>query len=512
MHRRRFMRTVAQVGALTGVAGSSSLLSALPLPDDGLGWIATPDNKNGRILVVVRLFGGNDGLNTLVPVHDDEYYRLRRDISLNDLSIAADQTLELNGVSHVRMHPAMKGLATLYNEGKVAVVQGVGYPNMDLSHFRGTNIWLSASDSNVFATDGWMGRYLERRLEANDLEMKHPFAIECGPQLGRAFAGKRVPMGFAFTEHSNVPDALGPTDETSAAHDIENIITSFEDEGSNHLRSLSRTLATTKANPASYYVNGGNLAPDLMTVSRCIRGGLATPMYIVHTGQFDTHYFQPLVHNQQLDELCTNLLAFQRELEHAGVDDRVTIMVISEFGRRPNTNNSGTDHGTAGPVFLIGRNVNDGMHGVQPTTTDLDVNGNMHWHVDFRSIYASILEQWFESEPSFYIPSALARPFPTLPLFRMRPRPADRGSYSLAQPLLWPNPCSSKLRISVADTFTGTLRVTITTVQGAPIRVADVPCELGSCEIDVSSLSQGSYLVHMTSGAGSAVTSIVVAR
>lgn len=512
MHRRRFIRAVAQAGALTGFAGSSSLLSALPVPDDGLGWLATPENRHARILVVVRLFGGNDGLNCLVPIHDDEYYRLRRDISLSDLSIAADQTIELNGVSNVRMHPAMKGLATLFNEGKVAVVQGVGYPNMDLSHFRGTNIWLSASDSDVFASDGWMGRYLERRMDANDLVMKHPFAIECGPQLGRAFAGKRVPMGFAFTEHSNVPDALGPTDETSVAHDLENIITSFESQGANHLRSLSRTLATTKADPAAYYKNGGNLAPDLMTVSRCIRGGLATPMYIVHTGQFDTHHFQPGVHHQQLDELCTNLLAFQRELEHASVDDRVTIMVISEFGRRPNTNNSGTDHGTAGPVFLIGRNVNEGMHGVQPTTTDLDRDGNLHWHVDFRSIYASILEQWYESEPSFYIPSALARPFPTLPLFRVRPRPDDQGPHSITQPLLWPNPCSSILRINVADTFTGTLRVTVTTIQGVPIRVADVACKLGSGEIDVSSLSQGAYLVHMTSGAGSAVSSLVVAR
>lgn len=512
MKRRNFIRTVMQASALTGIAGGRSFLSALPLPEHEHGWIATPDNKHRRVLVVIRLFGGNDGLNTMVPIHDDEYYRLRRDTAIVDLSIDAKSALPLDGVSHLRMHPAMAGLATLYNEGKVAVVQGVGYPNMDLSHFRGTNIWLSASDSNVFEHDGWMGRYLERRLADGSLEEKHPFALECGPQLGRAFAGKTKQMGFAYSEQSFIPDAIGPTDESSAAKDLEDLITRYETEGEHHLRSLSRVLATTKANPTDYYQIGGNLAPDLQVVSRCIRGGLETPLYIVHTGQFDTHHFQPEVHHQQLDEVCTNVLAFQRELEAAQVDHRVTILIISEFGRRPNTNNSGTDHGTAAPIFLIGRNVNPGLHGITPSTLDLDVDGNLHWHVDFRSIYSSILEQWFESTPDSYIPTVLSRPFPTLPLFRELPGRPQTTVTQPDQPLVWPNPCSGQVTVTVAGNFTGVMRTTIASSDGIPVRVSDLFFVDGSALLDVSTISQGSYILLLTSGAGTVVTNIRVVR
>jgi uncharacterized protein (DUF1501 family) len=493
---------VISTSALAGFGGVSSVVSSLAAPDSGLGWLATPVNPHERILVVLRLFGGNDGLNTLVPVHDDEYYRLRRDIAMVDLSIPAEQTLGVRGYDHVRFHPAMKGLAQLFDEKKVAIVQGVGYPNMDLSHFRGTNIWLSASDSDVFRTDGWMGRFLEQRLAAGTLELNAPYAIEMGPQLGRAFTGERLPMGFAFTETSFIPDEVGPVDPTSAAADLEELLTSFRSRGEHHIRSITQALSTHPADPREYYVGDGNMGPALQNIARCIRGGLPTPMYIVHTGQFDTHHFQPSIHHQQLDELSTNVLAFQRELERARVEDRVTLLIISEFGRRPETNNSGTDHGTAGPVFLVGTSVMPGLHGVTPTVSDLDVDGNLHWHVDFRSIYASILEQWFESDPTSYVPTVLTRPFPTMSLFRPAHRNPTTNPSGDGQPLVWPNPCTSELNIAISSEREVLARVTITDLSGRMMRVQDVMFRHGIMSIDVRSVSSGSYLAHITAGPG----------
>ncbi len=512
MQRRTFLRTVAASSALAGVGGSSALMRAVAAPDTGLGWLATPINPHQRILVVVRLFGGNDGLNTLVPIHDDEYYRFRRDTALVDISIPAEQTIPIPSQSHVRFHPAMRGLARLYEEGKMAVVQGVGYPNMDLSHFRGTNIWLSASDSDVFRMDGWMGRFLEQRLEAGTLELNAPFAIEIGPQLGRAFTGLRLPMGFAFNERSFIPDEAGPVDPTSAAADLEELLTTFRSRGENHIRSITRALSTTTPDAREYYIDGGNMAPALQTIAQCIRGGLPTPMYIVHTGQFDTHHYQLPIHHQQLDELSTNIHAFQRELERARLDDRVTILIMSEFGRRPATNNSGTDHGTAGPVFLVGRSVNPGLHGVTPSVSDLDNDGNLHWHVDFRSVYASILEQWFASTPETYLPTVLTRPFPTLPLFREVSRHPVTQVTESTGPLAWPNPCSESLNLSIASEVLTPARVTITDAGGRMLRVADVTFIHGTATIDVSSLSSGFHVAVVTAGSGTMTVPFAVRR
>lgn len=509
--RRSFIKSIATAGVLSSLGGLSNVLTARPIPDGGLGWLSSPVNPNRRVLVVVRLFGGNDGLNTLVPVHDSEYYRLRRDLALVDLSVAAEKTIEIPGYSHVRFHPAMQGLAQLNNEGKMAIVQGVGYPNMDLSHFRGTNIWLSASDSDVFQLDGWMGRFLEARLDANTLELDAPFAVEIGPRLGRAFDGKRKAMGFAYAESSGIPDAIGPTDPTSAAADLEEILAAYEDQGERHIRSISRAFSSTQVDTSNYYVNGGNMAPGLQAISQCIRGNLPTPMYILHTGEFDTHHYQTVVHHQQLDELSTNIFAFQRELENAGVADRVTTLIISEFGRRPDTNNSGTDHGTAAPVFLVGTSLLPGLHGVSPSTTDLDADGNLHWHVDFRSIYASILEQWFGSDSSFYLPNVLQRAYPTIPLFNPIPQP-DSFDYSPSEPLAWPNPCSSMVRITLSDRFEGLVRTTIVTTNGIPVRVYDAQCVRGTIELDISSISQGAYLAMVASGSRNGVVPIVIRR
>ncbi|MBC8124395.1 MAG: DUF1501 domain-containing protein [Candidatus Kapabacteria bacterium] len=356
-----------------------------------------------------------------------------------------------------------------------------------------------------------MGRFLEKRHDAGTLDLNSPFAIEIGPQLGRAFDGRKVPMGFAYSDTSGIAEEIGPTDPISAAADLEELIASYESQGARHIRSISRALSATQVNPSEYYKDGGNMAPALQTISQCIRANMQTPMYILHTGQYDTHHYQPEVHYQQLDELSTNILAFQRELEAAGVADRVTILIMSEFGRRPETNNSGTDHGTAAPVFLVGTSVIPGLQGVTPSTSDLDADGNLHWHVDFRSIYTSILEQWFGSTPSLYLPDVLQRAYPALPLFNMIPSPVD-NSFTAREPLAWPNPCSSIVRLTLSLINEGTVRATIVNMNGQPIRVYDADGSSGTIELDVSSISQGSYIVMIASGSGKGVVPIVIRR
>ncbi len=189
------------------------------------------------------------------------------------------------------------------------------------------------------------------------------------------------------------------------------------------------------------------------------------------------------------------------------------VITFSEFGRRVEQNASnGTDHGTAAPIFLIGRGVNPGLHGITPSTSDLDVDGNLHWHVDFRSIYSSILEQWFESTPTNYIPTVLSRPFPTLPLFRELPGRPQTTVTQPDQPLVWPNPCSGQVTVTVAGNFTGVMRTTIASSDGIPVRVSDLFFVDGSALLDVSTISQGSYILLLTSGAGTVVTNIRVVR
>lgn len=506
MQRRNFLRSVIATSAFATLPGLPTLARIMKAPDAGMGWISAPVNSKNNILVVIRLFGGNDGLNTLVPIQDDEYYRIRRDTASVDMSIKAESTIGLTGSTDLAFHPAMKPLAELYDEKKVAIVQGVGYPNMDLSHFRGTNIWLSASDSNVFETTGWMGRFLELRHERDFESATDPFAIEMGDKMGRAFVGSRSQMGITYASNTPIAERVGLSTDSYEGADLHDLIHRQASDGKKFISRTDEAVSRVPFGNGRYYDGPGNFGTSLRTISRSIRGGLSTQLYIVHTGQFDTHSNQQYDHAQQLDEMSTNVLAFQREMEDAGLDHRVSVLIISEFGRRPSPKSTGTDHGTAAPVFVVGSAVNGGLLGVTPSVQDLNTDGNLHWHVDFRSIYASVLEQWFGDDPSTYLPSILPRQYPTLPLFRTPPQVAD------PKVLAWPTPCSSIVNIAVTQGTVGTVRATITDINGRPIRVYDAGVTDGTIQLNVSSISQGMYVVQLASGAIRSAIPIVVRR
>lgn len=506
MQRRSFLKSVMATSALATIPGLPTFARILHAPDAGMGWIAAPVNRNNNILVVIRLFGGNDGLNTLVPIHDDEYYRIRRDTASVDMSIRAESTIGLAGSTDLAFHPSMKPLAELFDEKKLAIVQGVGYPNMDLSHFRGTNIWLSASDSDVFETTGWMGRFLELRHERDMPSATDPFAIEMGDKMGRAFVGTHSQMGITYSVNTPIAHRVGLSVDESSSSDLHDLIHRQALDGKKFITRTDDAVSSVPYGNGRYYEGPGNFGTSLRTISRSIRGGLSTQLYIVHTGQFDTHSNQQYDHAQQLDEMSTNVLAFQREMEEAGLDHRVSVLIISEFGRRPSPKSTGTDHGTAAPVFVVGSAVNGGLLGVTPSVHDLNIDGNLHWHVDFRSIYASVLEQWFGDDPSTYLPSILPRQFPTLPLFRTSPPVSD------SQPSVWPTPCSTVVNIGVTPGTSGMIRATVTDVNGRPLRVYDAEVSNDAIQLNVSSISQGMYVVQLASGAMRSAIPIIIRR
>jgi len=484
MKRRQFLTSVGKAGLVLPCM-HSGMMRAFAAPTDQLGHLATESLGGERILVVLRMFGGNDGLNTIVPIHDDEYYRIRNGGRPYDLSIARERVLPIPEVDGYGMHPSMAPLMELYKEGCVAVVQGVGYPNMDLSHFRGTDVWLSASDANVYQQSGWLGRMFDMEKFENETE---PYAIEYGDAVGRLLHGSHEVHGHTYHashQFAGNENIRGLNDGHGGAMDFSSRFQRSQLHGRSIERALS--LVTQQTRP---YDKDSPLAGSLKTTSRLIRAGMSTQVYIIHAGQFDTHHRQQEVHAQQLDELFQGVYSFYRELQDAGDADRVCVLVISEFGRRVEPTQTGTDHGTAAPVFLIGGKVQGGMHGMAPSVTDLDADGNLLWNVDFRQIYSSILRQWFQASPSAIDDVILPRLFQPLPLFAESS--LQRHPFELA-----PIPCNTHLTVNGAALTPTPASAVVRDINGRQVLQTTLDLQV-STRIPLPSLPSGVYVIDIT--------------
>jgi uncharacterized protein (DUF1501 family) len=378
--------------------------------------------KTGRdepILVVVQLAGGNDGLNTLVPFADDDYHRARPRLGLK-----ANQVLRLTDA--IGLHPALAGFKALHDDGLFAAVQAVGYPNSNRSHFRSTDIWMTATDSDRFSNKGWLGRYFDHACAGAE-----PTVGLCvGRQAPLAFAGQQ-PKGVALEN----PEAYRYVDGDSAeAGEMAGSETFYRqmnaasdplrsDMSGDSIGSVSgsapvaspldflertaldaqvssdqiRTLARKAKNEASY--PAGRLANDLKLVARLIAGGLGTRVYYVSQGGYDTHTGQLPTHQRLLTELGGSLRAFVADLKALGQLDRVLVLTFSEFGRRVAENASGgTDHGAGAPVFLCGSRIKPGLRAAAPSLKPADlINGDVQFATDFRCVYAGVLEHWLKT-------------------------------------------------------------------------------------------------------------------
>ena len=511
MHRRSFLRSTITAAALGSGLVPRFTTSAWAAPDAQLGRLAGIDPASDRILVILRMFGGNDGVNTIVPYHDDEYYRIRKS-SFADLTIPADSTIPIRGLDGYGFHPVLGNLNTLFEEGKVAIVHGVGYPNMDLSHFRGTDIWLSASDWNVFDETGWTGRFMEKRYpDYPNVLPDSPLVVEMGALTGTLQQGHHFPIGHNYehhVDHVNTPSILieNMSDRASALH---NRMSGLLVQGNHFNKAIATALATAKTPLTQYNLDDGT-GPALSTVARMIRGGLKTQIYVIHGGDFDTHHRQQIQHPQQLARLFDNVYAFQREMEAAGLQDRVVVMPTSEFGRRLEPTFAGTDHGTAGPMFVVGSKVRGGHYGRPPSLHELDHNHNLLWHIDFRQVYSSVLSQWFLSSSDHLEASMFNRTYEQLPIFSdvvldaVTPVPSMEAT-------VWPNPAADTITIRHGMT-SPTVAVHITRADGMHISSGTHASANGQTQLSVQSIPTGSYIIQIRSVTSTSWHRVVVSR
>lgn len=362
---------------------------------------ASASSTSQNLLVVVQLVGGNDGLNTVIPYGDGHYYDVRPTLAVTEKDI-----LTING--QIGLHPNLKGMKSLYDQGKLAVVQGVGYANPILSHFRATDIWESAHPEAVVGS-GWLGRYLDQSIAANH-PGELPGAMVGGP-LPLTLVGSKVvvPAIISLDSYKFQTDGKYPNDAPSQVATFTQINmrsangTAVDYVAQSALDGLNSSSALQKAT-ANYHstVTYANdpFSQGLKLVSQIIAGGLSTQVLYVTIGGFDTHSSQKDTHEKLLSALDTGLTAFYQDLVAQGVSKEVTIMSFSEFGRRVKENGSkGTDHGTAAPMFILGDPVKGGLYGQYPSLSQLDSDGNLIYNVDFRSVYRTIISDWLKADP-----------------------------------------------------------------------------------------------------------------
>jgi len=351
--------------------------------------------KDRSVLVLVQLAGGNDGLNTLVPFEDADYYRLRPTIG-----IPKEKVLRLSDT--IGLHPSCTALHSLFGDGKLAVVQNVGYPNPNRSHFRSTEIWETATNSDAVAGSGWIGRFLDNACAGTPTDSHDPVAVHLTSSLPQSFTSEQTHPTFGFTNVGNRRD----NEETRKLLEqmIETPAAPGETTNANFLRqTLMDTLITEKKvqrvigeyRPVATYP-GNPFAASLRNVAALIAAQLPTRVYFVSLSGFDTHSNQLNQQANLLTQLSDGLAAFQKDLEARKLDSQVTTMTFSEFGRRPSENESkGTDHGTAAPLFVLGSRVKGGLHGTAPSLK-LERNQDLAFSTDFRQVYATALDGWLE--------------------------------------------------------------------------------------------------------------------
>ena len=411
--RREFLRTGLLGGSLcwTMPAFLSRTMQSLHAEADG-ALVQGITGRDGNILVVLQLAGGNDGLNTVIPLGNDEYRKSRPTIGVPEASI-----LKLD--PQTGLHPSLSGLASAYQEGHLAVVQGVGYPNPNRSHFRSTEIWATAVDSNKSSNTGWIGRYFDNACSGCDASV----GIAMASQMPQALTAS-VPKGVLYQGGGGGGKKKNKKSGGAQAKADGSMMMEEDDDagqaggsigmlnGPGNLGKLSaldfleRTemdakvsqqeiaQASSKAKNSVPYP-GTRLGQNFAMVSRLIAGGMPTRIYYLSLGGFDTHTQQAGAHERLLKEMGDAVAAFLSDLKAQGNLGRVSLMTFSEFGRRVKENASGgTAHGAAALMFLAGGGIKSGLLGQMPSLAPQDLfDGDVKYNTDFRSVYATVLEK-----------------------------------------------------------------------------------------------------------------------
>lgn len=466
--------------------------------------------ENDKVLVLIRLDGGNDGLNMIIP--KDQYSGLaavRSNIMLPENSI-----LDLSDT--VAIHPSMTGAHSLFQEGKMNVIQSVGYPNQNRSHFRSTDIWTSGSPADETWKTGWLGRYLEERhpeypenYPNND--DPHPFAITMGRTVSETCQGTAV--NFSLT--LNDPFTLAPLTEGAASdlpdtpygEELDFLRTSIRQ--SNAYGEVITTAAESGSSLVDYPADS-QLAGHLKNVTQLISGGLETKIYVVSLGGFDTHANQVDTdtsrgnHAELLQTLSDAMASFQADLAAQGLEDRVISMTFTEFGRRIRSNESGgTDHGTAAPLLMWGSCVNPTIFGDNPEiSADAEVGDGVPMQYDFRDVYGSVLKDWFGVEET-EIRSLLYEDFTVLPLINCSITGTQDVEQKVIEMSMSPNPCSNYFNLNF-ESENEWVKLSIYDAIGFEVKRVfnkKLTAGLHQVNVDMSSLPAGTYFCRLQMGA-----------
>jgi uncharacterized protein (DUF1501 family) len=382
--RRQFLARGAAGVSFLSLGGAAPGLFARAAEE------AAKADRNDHVLVVVELAGGNDGLNTVIPFEDPVYYKVRP-----TLAVPRDKVVRLN--DHVGLHPALEPAGKLFREGRLAVVQGVGYPDPDRSHFRSMEIWHTASTAPLPPTTGWLGRVLDQEYRPGDDDKLRGLGL--ADALPQAFQADKVSVPVV----QQVETFSAPEEGTPRERLLRRLSTAPAGKGQpvaflrRQAATLYRTADQLRAAADRYHSDAayaGNLGEQFRRAAQLIAADIGVRLLFVSQAGYDTHNGQANAQPGLLTELAANLAAFQDDMQKQKCADRVLVMTFSEFGRRVDENASqGTDHGAASCLFLSGAKVKGGLAGSYPSLEKLG-EGDLIHTVDFRSVYAALLEKW----------------------------------------------------------------------------------------------------------------------
>lgn len=369
-----------------------AFVSKFAFANDVVGTGVPSDN----ILVVVQLSGGNDGLNTVIPITDDVYHKSRPTIGISDRAHKLDDHLSLN--------PGMQPFKELFDDGKLAVINGCGYPQPNRSHFRSMEIWQTANPINYEPT-GWLGHYVDHMLRGTEGLLK---AVNIGPELPQALVADHdmVPSIQSVDDFRIRTDIAAQRDAKLEEEIIRQLNGVKQTNPAMEYLSRQATDAIIEADQIRKVVTGykpdadypNALGSNLKLIAQLISGNLGTKLFYCQTSGFDTHANQPGQHERLLNNISASIQAFYKDMKAKGLADKVTVMCFSEFGRRVAQNSSaGTDHGTAAPMFVVGGKVKGGLYGAYPSLADLD-HGDLKYTTDFRRVYATLLDKWLNAD------------------------------------------------------------------------------------------------------------------
>jgi uncharacterized protein (DUF1501 family) len=545
MDRRDFVRISSLVG--TGVLLKLNGISLHAAQPDGILESMAKSSLNDKVLVLIQLHGGNDGLNMVIPINQyGNYYNLRPNIAIPQSGtrhyITLDPNLPTN--KQVGLHPDMVGSKAMYDAGHMAIIQNVSYENMNGSHFRSRDVWYMGGNYDDYFNSGWMGRYFEHYypdypIGYPNTTVPDPLALEMGTGVSLAFHREQgIPAGLsiqnpdAFYTLINSVGAEEPTNfpPTHAGDEIEYIM-QIERQSNNYAERL-RDVYDAGANSGTVYPDlypyiapsgslNNPLAPQLKIISRLISGGIGTKIFLCRIGGFDTHANQVINNNTTMGShaalmyhISSAVKAFYDDLANLGLADRVLTMTFSEFGRRVASNASyGTDHGNAAPMLIYGTCLNPGVYGDNPDLQNLQ-NGNIPLQHDYRQVFTSVVKDWFGA------------PDAAIQHVKFENFVANRVDYVACKELsvseifkenLWlkcyPNPTNSSISISYLLQKETKVHIEVKDISGRTIgNITDAPTVPGEHVLDfnLSRYANGTYFVTLIANDSVVLTEKVI--